>query len=180
MLLYLTNVDLYCAYSDNSLLCSYKGNPAPALIAFTYPIVHSNLFCFTTPAVSGAVSYTGSTSYILVLPSLLNCSTDCAYCVFALLYVKVSYIESVFDYRVRIAGYQILGNQENFLKRKEEKTSSLFPCDFQRELKIKQTRPPHLFLRKRHNQYRNNLHSLHLKHQRHQRGDVLDVQKCRL
>lgn len=40
---------------------------------------------------------------------------------FALLYVKVSYIESVFDYRVRIAGYQILGNQESFLKRKEEK-----------------------------------------------------------
>lgn len=40
---------------------------------------------------------------------------------FALLYVKVSYIESVFDYRVRLAGYQILGNQEDFLKRKEEK-----------------------------------------------------------
>lgn len=39
----------------------------------------------------------------------------------ALLYVKVSYIESVFDYRLRIAGYQILGNQESFLKRKEEK-----------------------------------------------------------
>lgn len=40
---------------------------------------------------------------------------------FALIYVKISYIESVFDYRVKIAGYQILGNQESFLKKKEEK-----------------------------------------------------------
>lgn len=60
---------------------------------------------------------------------------------FALLYVKVSYIESVFDYRVRIAGYQILGNQENFLKRKEEKEKRKQAKQKKKDEKQKEERP---------------------------------------
>ena len=60
---------------------------------------------------------------------------------FALLYLKVSYIESVFDYRVRIAGYQILGNQENFLKRKEEKEKRKQAKQKKKDEKQKEERP---------------------------------------
>ena len=45
---------------------------------------------------------------------------------FWLFYFKTSYIEKVFDYRIRILGYQIAGNQQNFLKnRKNGKKRSL-------------------------------------------------------
>ena len=40
---------------------------------------------------------------------------------FCIFYMKASYIEEVFDYRVRIFGYQILGNQKEFLDRKRRK-----------------------------------------------------------
>lgn len=47
---------------------------------------------------------------------------------FRLFYFKTSYIDNLFDYRVRILGYQVAGNQKEFLesrkkrqKRKEEK-----------------------------------------------------------
>lgn len=36
-------------------------------------------------------------------------------------YVKASYIDKIFDYRVRICGYQILGNQKEFLERRQRK-----------------------------------------------------------
>ena len=39
----------------------------------------------------------------------------------AILYIKASYIDKVFDYRVRIFGYQILGNQKEFLEKKQKK-----------------------------------------------------------
>ena len=39
----------------------------------------------------------------------------------AILYIKASYIDKVFDYRVRIFGYQILGNQKEFLEKKQKR-----------------------------------------------------------
>ncbi len=41
---------------------------------------------------------------------------------FWLFYFKTSYIEKVFDYRIRILGYQIAGNQQEFLE-KQKKTA---------------------------------------------------------
>ncbi|MFR3345941.1 MAG: hypothetical protein ACLTS6_19510 [Anaerobutyricum sp.] len=38
-----------------------------------------------------------------------------------LFYFKASYIEKVFDYRIRILGYQIAGNQQEFLEKQKEK-----------------------------------------------------------
>ena len=40
---------------------------------------------------------------------------------FWIFYFKTSYIEKVFDYRVRILGHQIAGNQPEFLKKQEER-----------------------------------------------------------
>lgn len=40
---------------------------------------------------------------------------------FWIFYFKTSYIEKVFDYRVRILGHQIAGNQPEFLKKKKER-----------------------------------------------------------
>lgn len=40
---------------------------------------------------------------------------------FRLFYFKTSYIDKVFDYRVRILGYQIAGNQKEFLEKQKEK-----------------------------------------------------------
>ena len=40
---------------------------------------------------------------------------------FWLFYFKTSYIEKVFDYRVRILGHQIAGNQKEFIKKQEER-----------------------------------------------------------
>ena len=39
---------------------------------------------------------------------------------FWLFYFKTSYIEKVFDYRIRILGYQIAGNQPEFLEKQKE------------------------------------------------------------
>ena len=39
-----------------------------------------------------------------------------------LFYFKASYIEKVFDYRIRILGYQIAGNQKEFLEKQKKKT----------------------------------------------------------
>lgn len=38
-----------------------------------------------------------------------------------LFYFKASYIEKVFDYRIRILGYQIAGNQKEFLEKQKKK-----------------------------------------------------------
>lgn len=38
-----------------------------------------------------------------------------------LFYFKVSYIEKVFDYRIRILGHQIAGNQKEFLEKQKKK-----------------------------------------------------------
>ena len=38
-----------------------------------------------------------------------------------LFYFKASYIEKVFDYRIRILGHQIAGNQKEFLERQKKK-----------------------------------------------------------
>lgn len=40
---------------------------------------------------------------------------------FWLFYFKTSYIEKVFDYRIRILGYQIAGNQPEFLEKQKER-----------------------------------------------------------
>lgn len=40
---------------------------------------------------------------------------------FCIFYLKASYIDKMFDYRVRIFGHQIFGNQEEFLERKRKK-----------------------------------------------------------
>lgn len=40
---------------------------------------------------------------------------------FWLFYFKTSYIEKVFDYRVRILGHQVAGNQPEFLKKQKER-----------------------------------------------------------
>ncbi|MBN2929646.1 MAG: DUF2953 domain-containing protein [Eubacterium sp.] len=39
-----------------------------------------------------------------------------------LFYFKASYIEKVFDYRIRILGHQIAGNQKEFLEKQKKKT----------------------------------------------------------
>ena len=39
-----------------------------------------------------------------------------------LFYFKASYIEKVFDYRMRILGHQIAGNQKEFLEKQKKKT----------------------------------------------------------
>lgn len=39
----------------------------------------------------------------------------------SILYLKVSYIDKVLDYRIRVFGLQIAGNQDDFVKKKEEK-----------------------------------------------------------
>lgn len=38
-----------------------------------------------------------------------------------ILYIRGSYIEKIFEYRVRIFGYQILGNQKEFLEKKQKR-----------------------------------------------------------
>ncbi len=40
---------------------------------------------------------------------------------FCILYMKASYIDKICDYRVRIFGYQIMGNQKEFLEKKQKK-----------------------------------------------------------
>ena len=38
-----------------------------------------------------------------------------------ILYVRASYIDKMLDYRVRIFGYQIMGNQKEFLEKKKKR-----------------------------------------------------------
>lgn len=40
---------------------------------------------------------------------------------FCILYIKASYIDKLFDYRVRIFGYQIMGSQKEFLEKKQKR-----------------------------------------------------------
>lgn len=40
---------------------------------------------------------------------------------FCIFYLKASYIDKMFDYRVRIFGYQIMGSQKEFLEKKRKK-----------------------------------------------------------
>ena len=44
---------------------------------------------------------------------------------FWLFYFKTSYIEKVFDYRIRILGYQIAGNQPEFLEKQKERQKQI-------------------------------------------------------
>ena len=54
-------------------------------------------------------------------------------------YVRVSYIDKVFDYRVRILGWQITGNQAGFIKKKEEKRKKKEARQAKKEAKAKKT-----------------------------------------
>ena len=44
-----------------------------------------------------------------------------------LFYFKASYIEKVFDYRMRILGHQVAGNQKDFLEKQKKKTEKELP-----------------------------------------------------
>ena len=57
---------------------------------------------------------------------------------FCILYMKASYIDKIFDYRVRIFGYQIMGNQKEFLEKKQKKKEQKQKAKKEKEEKQKQ------------------------------------------
>lgn len=57
---------------------------------------------------------------------------------FRIFYFKTSYIEKVFDYRVRILGHQVVGNQKEFLEKQKEKADRKKQKEKRREERRKQ------------------------------------------
>ena len=61
-----------------------------------------------------------------------------------LFYFKASYIEKAFDYRIRILGHQIAGNQKEFLERQKKKAEKA--QEKRRKVKREQTQTLFLFV----------------------------------